>query len=476
MAEFRNAAEQGDAEAQFKVGQSYYKGNGVEKDLVEATKWLRKAADQGDAKAQTLLGCCYADDNYAAKDMTESIKWIRKAADQGFAKAQSILGMFYCNGIGVEKDMVEAAKWFSKAAEQGDATAQNSLGGCYYFGNGIAIDKVEAVKWFSKAAEQGECTSQFMLAFCYVNGDGGVKQDIDEAEKWYRKSAEQGFAAAQYALGVLYAGGARGIEKNDAEAVKWFQKAAAQGDANSQVSLAISLEKTNPTEALKYARLAAAKGSPIAKGIVEYLGFDIVAVKARADKQKNNTLVFKNLWLGMPIEDACQTINQKVGKRFLSVTTDKESKMKIIALIDGTNEILNRNYIDVLADESGKVTSFFLHKEIIDALFDSKDMPQSEFIQTFINNYKIPKLEPELREVKVGGMNTIGDEKVVGFQQIYYYRSPKGFEITFYEEPQIKNISDVSKARMAGFANYSDAGSILLKKIGTAKARESKFD
>ena len=40
-------AEAGDAEAQFEVGKAYKNGEGVEKDLNEAMKWLKKSAEQG---------------------------------------------------------------------------------------------------------------------------------------------------------------------------------------------------------------------------------------------------------------------------------------------------------------------------------------------------------------------------------------------------------------------------------------------
>ena len=50
----KKAAEQGDAVAQLNLGNGYYFGNGVEKDLKQAVYWYQKAADQGyeDAKAK----------------------------------------------------------------------------------------------------------------------------------------------------------------------------------------------------------------------------------------------------------------------------------------------------------------------------------------------------------------------------------------------------------------------------------------
>ena len=77
-------AEKGDAEAQFILGDMYYKAEGVEKDLKEAAKWYRKSAEQGNAKAQWSLGRMYRFGLRVEKDLKEAEKWWRKAAEQGF--------------------------------------------------------------------------------------------------------------------------------------------------------------------------------------------------------------------------------------------------------------------------------------------------------------------------------------------------------------------------------------------------------
>ena len=53
--QLQQAAEQGDAEAQFILGSCYEAGDGVKQDKAEAVKWFRKAAEQGHAKAQYNL-------------------------------------------------------------------------------------------------------------------------------------------------------------------------------------------------------------------------------------------------------------------------------------------------------------------------------------------------------------------------------------------------------------------------------------
>ena len=58
-AEFLPLARGGDAAAQYSLGNTYRRGQGVARDDAEAVRWYRKAADQGNASAQYLLGVMY---------------------------------------------------------------------------------------------------------------------------------------------------------------------------------------------------------------------------------------------------------------------------------------------------------------------------------------------------------------------------------------------------------------------------------
>ena len=53
---FRQAADKGNAQAQYNLGIMYKNGQGVKRDDKEAVKWFQRAADQGHAKAQSNLG------------------------------------------------------------------------------------------------------------------------------------------------------------------------------------------------------------------------------------------------------------------------------------------------------------------------------------------------------------------------------------------------------------------------------------
>lgn len=148
------AADQGDAEAQFKIGNMYVGRQALPEDYAEAAKWYRKAAEQRHAKAQSQLGLMYVIGQGVPQDYAEAVQWCRKSADQGVATAQSQLGFMYANGQGVAQDYAEAVRWSREAADQGDAKAQLLLGAMYHNGEGVPQDYVQAHMWLSLAASK----------------------------------------------------------------------------------------------------------------------------------------------------------------------------------------------------------------------------------------------------------------------------------------------------------------------------------
>ena len=88
---------------------------------------VKQAAERGDAKAQYELGVMYDNGQGIAQDHTEAMKWFRKAAKRGYADAQNNLGLMYAKGEGVAQNYAEAMKWLRKAAEQGHEGAEKAL-------------------------------------------------------------------------------------------------------------------------------------------------------------------------------------------------------------------------------------------------------------------------------------------------------------------------------------------------------------
>ena len=88
---------------------------------------LRAAAEQGDAEAQYKLGVAYANGEGVAQNDEEAVQWTRMAAEQGFAQAQHNLGAAYRYGLGVAQDYEEAYAWIGTAAAQGYSGTTETL-------------------------------------------------------------------------------------------------------------------------------------------------------------------------------------------------------------------------------------------------------------------------------------------------------------------------------------------------------------
>jgi uncharacterized protein len=250
LRELKPLAEQGDSEAQFKLGSLYYQGWGVAQDYKEAVKWLRKAAEQGHTFSQATLGTIYAEgaQGVIEKDYPQALMWFLFAAAKGDKEAQEFRDSL-ANRMSPAQ-IAEAQKLarefrpldaYTKTlqevralAVQGDAAAQFKLGLIYYKGQGVQSDYSEALNWFKKAALQGHALAQYNVGYMNEKGEG-TPQDYVEAAKHYRQSAERGNQVAQFNLGYMYEKG-QGVLPDEVQALMWYNLAAIQGEAKAKAS------------------------------------------------------------------------------------------------------------------------------------------------------------------------------------------------------------------------------------------------
>jgi TPR repeat protein len=93
-----------------------------------AVQWWTLAAEQGDLESLFNLGQAHRLGLGVAKDEAKAFELLRKAALGGVAAAQSRIGLAYATGEGAALDPIEACKWFELAAQRGDqAAATNRL-------------------------------------------------------------------------------------------------------------------------------------------------------------------------------------------------------------------------------------------------------------------------------------------------------------------------------------------------------------
>ena len=136
---------------------------GLALDPNEPIRQYRKAAEQGSAAAQFRLGTMYYFGQGVPRDYQEAALWYRKAADQGSVSAQFNLGIMYYRGQGVPRGFREAAQWFTQAAEQGNAKAQYNMAVTFYDGQGVLQDYVEAYKWALLASMNGSVPARVLV-------------------------------------------------------------------------------------------------------------------------------------------------------------------------------------------------------------------------------------------------------------------------------------------------------------------------
>ena len=281
--ELEKRAKGGEVEALVEVGNAYFKGNGVKRDLEKAakcyykaiqrgneevkenfysfySKQLEKYAKSGDAQAQYEVGCAYQKGDGVDRNIKTAAEWYMMAADQGHEQATDKFYSFY-------------SKELEKRAKSGQARAQYELGNCYYQAKEIDRDAEEAAEWYLKAmasghedakekfysfyskmlektAKDGDTRAQYETGNAYLSGNG-VKKDNETASEWYLKAmaaghegakekfytfyskqlekrAKNGDSEAQYQTGNGYFDGYV-VKKDNNTAAKWYQLAMKQG-------------------------------------------------------------------------------------------------------------------------------------------------------------------------------------------------------------------------------------------------------
>lgn len=147
IAEIKALAQQGNADAQYKLGWALCCGDTAEEDFDRAMYWFLQAALQGHPKGLWKVGNKFEED-----DPKQAIVWYQKSAEAGYSAAQWWLGVKYRQVEGVEQDNRQALYWFQKVAEQDDAAACESLGRMYEAGEGVEQNWQQAASWYKRAA------------------------------------------------------------------------------------------------------------------------------------------------------------------------------------------------------------------------------------------------------------------------------------------------------------------------------------
>jgi TPR repeat protein len=254
-------AENGYTDAQYKLGQLFELGNGVQQDSEESIYWYRRAS------AWSHLAKLYEQGNIVQQDYVKSVRCYKKAAKQGDTDAYYSLGNIYeMNWEG--GNTLKAAIYYKNAVNLGDSFAMKRLLSLAEKGCMIAqfysAEINDDCNWYKKSAEQGfqlaktklielaeddDSSAQYILGRFYEFGSV-VQQDSAEAARLYQRSAELGNNEAQFYLGTLYENG-KLVEQSIDEAINWYQTALKQNNLLAKKNL-INIAEQGYSDAFYY--------------------------------------------------------------------------------------------------------------------------------------------------------------------------------------------------------------------------------
>jgi uncharacterized protein len=153
-------------------------------DYETALKECKLQADQGDANAQVKLGFMYNFGNGVPQNYAKAVMWLRLSAEQNNENGQAMLGLKYMRGEGVIKDHDEAIKWLRLSANQDNKLAQYHLGNIYLKGEGILRNNVTAHMWYNISSANGYAKSGTLRDEL---ADQMTSKDISKATAMARK-------------------------------------------------------------------------------------------------------------------------------------------------------------------------------------------------------------------------------------------------------------------------------------------------
>ena len=110
-------------------------------------------ANSGDPPALVDLGNRYFFGEAVARDLGEAFRCYLRSAEAGSDAGMVNVASCYRRGEGVTKDLALAVKWYETAMKTDPTFAPFELGAMYENGEGVPADREEAIRLFSVALE-----------------------------------------------------------------------------------------------------------------------------------------------------------------------------------------------------------------------------------------------------------------------------------------------------------------------------------
>lgn len=238
----------------------------IEHEKVPIVLQLLLEAAKEHPLALDILGGIYMDGKITPLNEKRAFAYFEKGAKLGYRSAITDLAFCYLFGKGVKQNDRLAAENFLKSAKLGDPFAQIQIAKCLLKGRGIEANHLEAVSFLKEATNQGLTEAEFLLGWIYATSSNGILAKPVQGFNLLKKAAASGHKEAAHLLGQLCLDG---TPSRVEEGISWLKKAALLGDLPSQFLLGTlyikpDWVKSNRDKAIKWFKMAAAQGHPVA--------------------------------------------------------------------------------------------------------------------------------------------------------------------------------------------------------------------
>lgn len=170
-------------------------GNSTDSDSIAM---IEAAAEAGDPDAQYELGQLWLQGIDRQKNEWRAFQAFQKSATGGNTNAIHMLGRCYARGIGTGINRRNAAHLYSLAAAKGQPEAMYGFAKALENGRGIPQDPVASASWLTKAADAGVAAANIELAKKALNPESETDRiDIPAASRRYLAAARADDNGAQ---------------------------------------------------------------------------------------------------------------------------------------------------------------------------------------------------------------------------------------------------------------------------------------
>ncbi len=242
-------AGQGNAEAMYRLGSSFYNGSGIEKNVEEGLRWIRSSSSKGHALARDFIERYEAEQaerEVALKALEQSrspdLATIKLNAKRGDLESMYKLGIAYFNGEGVDKNIEESWRLLNAAALKGHKLSREF------------VIKIESEYSSEKRTDPVPGVLQSLpYNVELIKGFADDFKDLisglrphqgcnpGEAALSVYNSVSRSYgnmnSHVMYMKGCLYEYGARGFLKDEATAIHWYCEAQKKGSKHAAKAL-----------------------------------------------------------------------------------------------------------------------------------------------------------------------------------------------------------------------------------------------